>query len=194
MDVDLSLTDNRGYSPRRSFAVRALWLLIEALTLLNPLVTSYSIKRWLLRGFGAKIGRNVVIKPDVHIKFPWELEVGDNCWIGERAWIDNFVPVRLEDNVAVSQGAYLCTGNHDWNDPGMGRVLAPITVHAGAWIGAFTRIAPGVTVGRQAVITLGSVLLDDAEPGGVYRGHPAKLVTHRRLRARPGPPEPARAH
>lgn len=190
MDVDLSLTDNRGHQPRRAFAIRALWLIVESLTLLNPIVTSYSFKRWLLRRFGASIGRDVIIKPNVHVKFPWELEIGDNCWIGERSWIDNMVPVRLGDNVVVSQGAYLCTGNHDWADPGMGLVVAPITVQDGAWIGAFSRIAPGVTVGRQSVITLGSVLLHNAEPNGVYRGHPAALVTRREVRSRPGPPEP----
>ncbi len=187
MDVDLSLTDNRDYRPGRPFAIRALWLVVEGVTLLNPLVTSYGLKRWLLRQFGAKVGRDVIVKPGVHIKFPWELEIGDQCWIGERVWIDNFVPVRIGDSVAISQGAYLCTGNHDWSDPGMGRVLAPITIQPGAWVGAFAKIAPGVTVGRESVVTLGSVLLCDAEPGGVYRGHPAMLVSHRELRPYPGP-------
>lgn len=193
MTVDLKLTSNRGYQPGRSYLIQALWLVVEGLTLQNPLVTSYAFKRWLLRQFGATIGRDVIIKPNVHVKFPWELEIGDNCWIGERSWIDNFVPVRIADNVVISQGAYLCTGNHDWGDPGMGRVLAPITVEPGAWIGAFTRIAPGLTVGREAVVTLGSVLLSDAKPSGIYRGHPAVRVGERRVRAQPGPaPSPAR--
>jgi putative colanic acid biosynthesis acetyltransferase WcaF len=186
MKVDLSLTSSRDYHPGRGFPIRALWLVVEALVMLNPLVTPYGPKAALLRLFGAKVGRNVVIKPNVHIKYPWRLSIGDNCWLGERSWIDNFVEVRLGDNVCISQGAYLCTGNHDWSDPGMGLVVKPIVVDDGAWIAAFARVAPGVTVGEEAVVTLGAVLLKDAEPRGVYGGNPAVKVSQRSLRDHSG--------
>ena len=71
--------------------------------MLNPVVTPYGLKRWVLRRFGARVGRGVLIKPNVHIKYPWHLEVGDNVWIGERAWIDNFVSVRIGSSAVVSQ-------------------------------------------------------------------------------------------
>jgi putative colanic acid biosynthesis acetyltransferase WcaF len=179
--VDLTLTSIGDYRPGRTFAVRALWLVVEALVLLNPVVTSYALKRWILRRFGARVGEGVLIKPGVHIKYPWRVAIGDHTWIGERAWIDNFVEVRIGAHVCISQGAYLCTGNHDWSDPGMRRFVAPILVEDGAWVGAFARIAPGVVVGREAVVTLGSVLLENAEPRGIYRGNPAELVKERVL-------------
>ena len=185
--VDLTRTSRRGYQPGRSYTYRALWLLVEAVILLNPIVTSYSLKRWVLRRFGARIGAGVLIKPNVHVKYPWHLEIGENAWIGERAWIDNFVTVRIGANAVVSQGAYLCTGNHDWSDPGMGLMVKPVAVEAGAWVGAFVRIAPGVTVGCEAVVTLGSVLLQDAVAGGVYTGNPAVRMRQRTFRDRPGP-------
>jgi putative colanic acid biosynthesis acetyltransferase WcaF len=186
--VNLLLTSTRGFDPGRSYPVRALWLMIEALVMLNPVLTSYALKRWLLRRFGARIGKHVVIKPNVHVKYPWRLEVGDNAWIGERSWIDNFVDVRIGANACVSQGAYLCTGNHDWSDPGMGRTVAPITVEDGAWVGGFARVGPGVTVGEEAVVGLGAVLLEDAEPSGIYLGNPAVKVGERTLRDYVGPP------
>jgi putative colanic acid biosynthesis acetyltransferase WcaF len=179
--VDLTRTSNGDYSPGRPYVVRALWLVVEALVLLNPVVTSYGLKRAVLRLFGARVGRGVVVKPNVHVKYPWLLEIGDHAWIGERSWIDNFVEVRIGAHACVSQGAYLCTGNHDWSDPGMRRFVAPVVVGEGAWVGAFARIAPGVTVGDEAVVTLGSVLLEDAPPRGVYRGNPAVRVKERRL-------------
>ena len=179
MTVDLARTSRRGYQPGRSYACRAIWLLVEALVLLNPVVTPYGLKRWVLRRFGARIGQRVIIKPNVHVKYPWHLEIGDDAWIGERCWIDNFVSVRIGANSVVSQGAYLCTGNHDWSDPGMGLVVKPITIEAGAWVGAFAKVAPGVTVGREAIVTLGSVLLKDAEPGGIYAGNPATKIRKR---------------
>lgn len=187
MTIDLRRTSRRGYRPGRSYAYRALWLLAEALVLLNPIVTPYSLKRWVLRRFGARIGMGVIIKPGVHVKYPWHLEIGDHAWIGERAWIDNFVKVRIGANAVLSQGAYLCTGNHDWSDPGMGLVVKPITIEDGAWVGAFARIAPGVTVGREAIVSLGAVLVQDAEPRSVYQGNPASRVSERTIRGLPGP-------
>lgn len=186
--VNLSWTSNRGYHPGKPFWCRSLWLVVETATLLNPIFISYGLKARILRAFGAKIGRNVIIKPGLHVKYPWHLTVGDNVWLGERAWIDNFVPVTIGDNACVSQGAYLCTGNHDWSDPGMGLVVKPITIEVGAWVGAFARVGPGVTVGEEAILALGSVLLTDAAPRGIYRGNPAERVRERTIRDEPGPP------
>jgi putative colanic acid biosynthesis acetyltransferase WcaF len=182
MRVDLSLTSNRDYDPGRSFKARALWMIVEAVVLLNPVVTSYCLKRAVLRLFGAHIGANVIVKPGVHVKYPWRLTVGNNCWIGERAWIDNMEDVRIGENAVISQGAYLCTGNHDWSDPGMALSPRPIVIEDGAWIGAFARVAPGRRVAREAVLVIGAVLLGDTEPSGIYSGNPAEFVRWRVIR------------
>lgn len=187
MRVDLSLTSNRDYRAGRSFFVRATWQIVEALVLLNPTVVSYSFKRWVLRRFGAQVGSNVLIKPHVHVKHPWRLTIGDNSWVGERAWIDNMEQVDVGSNVVISQGAYICTGNHDWSDPGMGLTPRPIRVEDGAWIGAFAKVGPGRTIGRESIITLGSVVTSDTEPSGIYTGNPAEKVGERVVRDVPGP-------
>lgn len=188
MNVDLSLTTNRDYRPGRTLFVRALWMVVEPLVLLNPLVTSYRFKRGVLRLFGARVGRNLVIKPGAHVKYPWRLRTGENCWLGERCWIDSMEDVWIGSNVVISQGAYLCTGNHDWSDPGMGLAPQPITIEDGAWVGAFARIAPGRRVARESILVLGAVLLEDTEPRGIYAGNPAALVRRRTIRDLPGPP------
>jgi putative colanic acid biosynthesis acetyltransferase WcaF len=187
MNIDLTLTTNRDYVPGRPFVFRALWIVVEVLLLLNPLVPSYRLKRAVLRLFGAHIGTGVIIKPGVHVKYPWRLRVGDNCWLGERCWIDNMEDVTLGDNVVVSQGAYLCTGNHDWSDPGMGLTPQPVVIEDGAWIGAFARVAPGTRIGEESILVLGAVSLADTEPRGIYAGNPAELVRRRTIRDLPGP-------
>jgi putative colanic acid biosynthesis acetyltransferase WcaF len=179
--VDLRLTSNQGYEPGRSYAVRAVWLLVEAFILLNPMFVPMGPKRWILRVFGAKIGDRVLIKPAVHIKYPWRLAVGDHAWLGERAWIDNMEDVSIGAHAVISQGAYLCTGNHDWSHPGMPLSPRPIVVEAGAWVGAFAKVGPGVTIARESILTLGAVCLSDTEPGTVYRGNPATAVGARRI-------------
>jgi putative colanic acid biosynthesis acetyltransferase WcaF len=187
MRVNLRLNSKRGYSPGRPYWYRALWVVVEAVILLNPMVGPSIVKSWVLRWFGARVGQRVLIKPSLHVKYPWLLEIGDDAWIGERVWIDNFQLVRIGANACISQGAYLCTGNHDWSDPGMGLVTKPITIEDGAWVGAFSLIGPGVVVGQEAVITLGTVLLQDARPRGIYSGNPAACTGERRLRSQPGP-------
>jgi putative colanic acid biosynthesis acetyltransferase WcaF len=191
MNVDLLLTTNRDYVPGRSYIVRALWMVVETLVLVNSVVTSYRLKRVMLRLFGARIGAGVIIKPGVHVKYPWRLQVGDNCWLGERCWIDNMEDVTIGDNVVVSQGAYLCTGNHDWSDPGMGLAPKPIVVEDGAWIGAFARLAPDTRIAEESILVLGAVALSDTEPCGIYAGNPAEFVRWRTLRDAPGPLEDA---
>jgi len=180
--LQLALTHPGGYRPGRPYVVRALWLIVEALILLNPVVVSYRLKVALLRLFGATIGEGVLIKPGVHIKYPWRLYLGDSCWIGERAWIDNMEDVTLGSDVVISQGAYLCTGNHDWSDPVLPLAPRPIRVEHGAWVGAFAKVGPGTTIATGSVVALGGVVLSDTEPWGIYRGNPAERCGTRTLR------------
>ena len=85
----------------------------------------------MLRAFGARIGRGLVIRPRVTVKYPWFLELGDHVWLGEGVWIDNHTTVGIGSDVCISQGAYLFTGNHDWNDPLFRFFCKPITVEDG---------------------------------------------------------------
>ena len=179
--MSLRQTSNNGYHPGRGYLVRSAWLVVEGLVFLNPFVPFYGVKRWLLRMFGARVGRQLLIKPSVHIKYPWRLTIGDHVWLGERAWIDNMEDVVIGSNVVISQGAYLCTGNHDWSNPGMPLSPRPIRVEDGAWVGAFTKVGPGVTIGAESILTLGSVCTEDTEPATIYRGIPAAPVRKRQI-------------
>lgn len=185
--VDLRLTSAGGYRPGRGYVVRVLWLVVEALVFLNPVVPVVAPKRTILRWFGASIGKRVLIKPSIHIKYPWRLVVGEDAWLGERAWIDNMENVAIGEHAVISQGAYLCTGNHDWNDPGLPLSPQPIIIEPGAWVGAFATVGPGVTIRRESVLTLGTVCIRDTEPGKIYRGNPAIAVGERRVRDAPAP-------
>lgn len=89
------------------------------------------VKVALLQAFGAKVGQRVRIKPGVRVKFPWRLTVGDHVWIGEDTWIDNLDEVTIESNVCISQGVYLCTGNHDWGHPHFALRTGPIHLESG---------------------------------------------------------------
>lgn len=139
-------------------------------------------RRLLLKAFGAKIGTGVIIKPKVRIKFPWRLEIGDHSWIGEDAWIDNLALVKIGSNACISQGAYLCTGSHDWSSPTFDLIVKPITIADGAWVAAKSTVGPGVTVGEGAVLGLGSTTSKDLDPWSIYSGAPAEFLKKRVLK------------
>ena len=66
----------------------------------------------------------------------WRLQVGQACWLAEDAWLDNLAPISLGDRVCLSQGTYLCTGNHDFRSPGFDLRLGPIRRW---WLGSGSR-------------------------------------------------------
>jgi putative colanic acid biosynthesis acetyltransferase WcaF len=178
---NLACYDNSWYSPGRNLLIRSLWFFLGLPTLRSSVVPSSALRRGLLRVFGAHIGKNVVVKPGVVVKYPWLLSVGENSWIGESVWIDNVAQVDIGPNVCISQGAYLCTGNHNWSDPAFGLVLGPIDVQQGAWVGARSIICPAVQVGERAVICAGSVVTKSVPADEVHAGNPASFVRLRQL-------------
>lgn len=180
--IQLSTYDNSWYRPGASVLKRAAWFFLGQPIVRSSWIPSSSLRTGLLRAFGARIGKGVVIKPAVDIKYPWHLVVGDHCWIGERCWIDNLTTVRLGDNVCISQGAYLCTGNHDWSDPGFGLMIAPIQLGDGAWAGAKCVLLPGVVLGAGAVAAAGSVVSGVVPDFEIHAGNPARLVRRRGVR------------
>lgn len=136
----------------------------------------------VLRLFGASISKGCRIKNAVQIKFPWKLYLGESVWIGENVWIDNLEEVRVGSDVCISQGAYLCTGNHDWSVPAFSLRCAPIVIEDKSWIGAQSRVGPGVTIKEGAVLTLGSVVAQTIDAWAIYSGNPAVKIKARHIR------------
>lgn len=154
-------------------------MLISFLFFEHSLAVFNGLKCFWLRVFGAQLGRGLVIKPSVRIKYPWKLKVGEHCWIGEEVWIDNLDLVTLGDHVCLSQGALLLCGNHNYKSPDFDLIVAPIVLEHGSWIGAKAIVGPGVTVCSHAVLSMGSVAASSLEAYGIYRGNPAIKVKER---------------
>lgn len=168
-----------GLDRGRPFWFEAFWYICKCLIFLNPLPIPNSIKRAVLRGFGARIGKGVVIKPRVNIHFPWKLSIGDHTWVGEEVFLLNFEPITIGEQCCLSQRAFLCTGNHDYRQPTMRYRNQPITVEDGAWIGAQVFVSPGVTIGSEAVIAAGSVVTKSQPAGAVCSGNPCAMTRSR---------------
>jgi putative colanic acid biosynthesis acetyltransferase WcaF len=173
-----SFTDN-DYDKGASKLKIILWYIVNALIVRASWNPFMAVKILLLKAFGAKIGKKLVIKNDVTIKYPWKLTIGDNCWIGEHCWIDNIDIVKISNNVCISQGAMLLTGNHDYTISSMPYKNAPIILEDGVWVGAKAIVCPGVIASENSVLTVGSIATKTMEPYGIYQGNPAIKIKER---------------
>ncbi|MEM6799641.1 MAG: WcaF family extracellular polysaccharide biosynthesis acetyltransferase [Planctomycetota bacterium] len=177
--TNLAAYTNDGYSPGRGFVWQLLWYYVGLVFFESGWFPFQSFKPRLLRLFGAKIGEGVVIKPNVRIKYPWLLEIGDHCWIGQDVWLDNLAMVRIGSHVCVSQGAYFCTGSHNHQTRTFKLAEAPITVSDGAWLAAKCMLLAGVEVGANALVAAGSVVSKDVPPATIVGGVPARVLGDR---------------
>ncbi|MCW3090889.1 MAG: Transferase hexapeptide repeat containing protein, partial [Ferruginibacter sp.] len=171
MHTDLSTYNNSWFQPG-SFLKRTTWHYINCFFFKSGYFPFYSLKTFFLRLFGAKVGQGVMIKPFVNIKYPWMLSIGNHVWIGENAWIDNIALIRIEDNVCISQGASLLTGNHNYKKKGFDLQTGEIVLEQGVWIGAQAIVCPGITCKVHSVLLVGSVATTSLDSLGVYRGNP----------------------
>jgi putative colanic acid biosynthesis acetyltransferase WcaF len=158
---------------------QVLWYFTNILFFKNPLNLVSGSKIFLLKLFGARVGRGVVIKPSVNIKFPWKLRIGDHSWIGEDVWIDNLSDVSIGSHVALSQGCLLLTGSHDHRKVTFDFLSAPIVLEDGVWICARATVLGGSICRQHSILTAGSVYGGELEPYTIYTGTPAVAVKRR---------------
>jgi len=177
--TDLSVYNNFPYKPGGNFFKRVLWYYINALIFKSNLFPFYYLKNILLRLFGAKIGKEVEIKPCVNIKYPWWLTIGNGVWIGENVWIDCLVPVTIGNNVCISQGAVILTGSHNYKKPSFDLITQSVVLEDGVWIGACAIVNAGVIACSHAVLTSGSVATKNMDAHAIYQGNPAVKIRSR---------------
>jgi putative colanic acid biosynthesis acetyltransferase WcaF len=164
----------------RSAAVVQLWWLVQATLFACSPQFLYGWRRWLLQIFGARIGRNVLIRPSVRITYPWKLSIGDNSWVGDFVELYTLGPIMIGQNAVVSQYVYLCTGSHDMGSPTFDISAEPIVVEDEAWLAAGVFVHPGVTIARGSVVSARSIVRYSTEPYGVYAGEPLRRLRDRR--------------
>lgn len=178
----LDTYDNSWFDPGASFVKRYIWIIISLFIFQNPLIISRKLKKWILVLFGAKIGSGFYIHKAAKIKYPWNLIVGDNVWIGEECWIDNLVKVKIGSNVCLSQGSMLLTGNHNYSLSTFDLIVKEIELEDGVWIGAKSIVTGGVVCKSHAVLAVNSVASKDLEAYKIYGGNPCEVIRNREIR------------
>jgi putative colanic acid biosynthesis acetyltransferase WcaF len=181
LKTDLSTYNNHPFHPGGNAVKRGLWFYVNAVFLKTSLIPSSTFKVFLLRMFGARIGKNVTIKPCVNIKYPWFLQIGNETWIGENVWIDSLVMITIGSNVCLSQGAVLLTGSHNYKKTSFDLLTKGVILEDGVWIGAGATVNLGITAANHSVLTSGSVATKNMEAYCIYQGNPAIKVREREI-------------
>jgi len=176
--------DKKDFDAGASILKIMLWYFTNVIFIRSGIIPFSSVIVFLLRLFGAKIGKDVRIKPGIYIHYPWKLTVGDHSWLAE-CRIENLAEVNIDANVCVSQKAMLLTGNHNYKLVNFDLITKPIFLEEGAWIGANATVCPGITVKSHAVLTVGSVATRDLEPYSIYQGNPAVKIKDRVINPNP---------
>jgi len=163
----------------RSIWIVQLWWCVQSTAFRFSPQFAYGFRRFLLRVFGAKIGRGVVIRPTVTFTYPWKVSIGDYAWVGDDVVLYSLGEIDIGANAVVSQKCYLCTGDHDYNKIDFPIRGQKIIIEEQVWLAADVFVAPNVTVGKGAVVGARSTVLRDLPPGMFCAGYPAKPIRPR---------------
>lgn len=159
---------------------RGVWGLVECSLFRFSPRPFHAWRRFLLRSFGAKIGRHVHIHPTVSIWSPQNLVIADLVGIGDKVEIYNMGQVVIGERAVVSQKSYLCGGSHDFTNDSFQLYTGDIVIGARAWICGDVFVLPGVEIAEGVVVGARSLVGKDlSERDYIYAGNPAKGVRPR---------------
>lgn len=105
--------------------------------------------------------------------------IGKNCFISTREWSNEPYLIIIGNNVQVTRGVSIQThgGGHSIRKehPNFD-VFGKVTIEDWAYIGAYSQIMPGVTIGEGALVAAGSVVTKSVAPHTVVGGNPARYI------------------
>lgn len=168
-----------GFRGRSAPVVQLWWIVQSTLFGCSPQVM-YGWRCFLLRLFGAKIGRHVLIRPGVRITYPWKLTIGDYVWIGDRTELYTLAPITVGSHVSISQDVAVITGTHDFRKPSFDISALPIAIEDECWVCAGAFIHQGVTLARGSVVGARAVVHRSTQPYSINVGSPAESVGTRK--------------
>ena len=179
-----------SFRGRSSLTILLWWLVRDTLFLLSP-QPLYGFRAWLLRLFGARVGKHTTIRQTARITYPWMVQIGDYVQIGDFAELYCLAPITIGDHSVVSQKSYLCTGSHDHRSLSFDIFAKPIVIEPQAWVAADVFVAPGITIGFGAVVAARSTVRADVPALAIMAGNPATQIGARTLRQSPAAPDGA---
>lgn len=145
----------------------------------QTLETEEEKRTGLLKELLGSTGENVYMEPNIRFDYGYNTHVGENFFANFDCTILDVCEVRFGDNCLLAPGVQIYTATHpiDPIERNSGKEYAkPITIGNNVWIGGSAVINPGVTVGDNAVIASGAVVVKDVPDNAVVGGNPARVI------------------
>jgi putative colanic acid biosynthesis acetyltransferase WcaF len=176
---DLSLYKTpKGFRGKSKWTVQLWWITYALFFKPSPQIF-YGWRRFLLRSFGAKVGKNVILRPSLQVTYPWKVSIGDNSWIGDDVVLYSLGEIEIGSNTVISQRSYICTGSHDYSSESFDIYSKKITIGNKCWLATDVYVAPSITIGDFTVVGARSSVFSDLPPNKVCVGSPAKPIKDR---------------
>ncbi|GAB1796152.1 putative colanic acid biosynthesis acetyltransferase [Priestia megaterium] len=177
--IDLSKYNQNGYSRGKNSIIVLLWWLVQGTLFRFSLHNMYEWRNFLIRLFGANIGKGVKIRSTAKFTYPWKVSIGNYSWVGDNTQFYSLDRISIGSHCVISQGSYLCTGTHNTKDPFFGLITKPIIIKDGVWVASDVFIYPGVTIYEMSVIAARSTVINNIPSNEVHAGEPAKYLKNR---------------
>ncbi len=156
--------------------LRVVWAAVWLLLYRPSPRPFHAWRRALLRAFGARIGTGAHPYASARIWAPWNLIMEEHSCIGDDVDCYCVAAVTIGAHATVSQYSYLCAASHDFRNPAMPLVVAPIVIEAQAWVAADVFVGPGVRIARGSVVGARSTVMHDVGAWTVVAGNPARPI------------------
>jgi putative colanic acid biosynthesis acetyltransferase WcaF len=163
----------------KSKIIVQLWWVVYALFFKPSPQFLYGFRRFLLRLFGAKIGKKVIIRPSAQITYPWKVTIGDYSWIGDEVVLYSLGEIEIGANTVISQKSYICTGSHDYLQIDFPIFAKKITIKDECWLATDVFVAPGITIDKGTVVGSRSSVYKDLPGNKICIGNPAQIIKNR---------------
>jgi putative colanic acid biosynthesis acetyltransferase WcaF len=161
-----------NFRGRSGLVVQLWWLVQGSVFRWSPQIL-YGFRRWLLRLFGARVGKGVLVRPTATFTYPWKITLGDHAWVGDDVVLYSLGEITVGNHAVISQRSYLCAGTHDYRSRCFDISSPPITIGDKAWLAADVFVAPGVSIGRGTIVGARSSVFSDLPEMMVCKGSPA---------------------
>lgn len=158
----------------KSVFVVQLWWICSKIFINGSPQFMYGFRRLILRLFGAKIGKGVLIRPSVEITYPWKINIGNYSWIGDNVVLYSLGNIYIGSNSVVSQKSYLCSADHDMNSYSFEIRSFDIKIGDKVWVASDCFVGPGVSIGNGCVIGARSTVFENQPEMYLCYGYPCK--------------------
>jgi len=139
-----------------------------------------------LRLCGAKIGKHTIISRGVKFINLYRtgfkgLTIGNYCFISDEVMFDLADKITIGDHVSLGQRSMIITHlNIGYSSHPLQKYFPPeqkeVTVKNGTFIGPYTVILYGVTIGENSLVMVHSLVTQDVQPNTLFGGVPGRVI------------------